>query len=470
MASRSNSSLKDAYKAPAARVLGLACAGAWGFVAFALHHALFSNAPTALSSVIASAALGLGPITLILFASLAAREASGARIAAEQVLALSEATHMTPSIDAVVQTRDLAAALREEVEALDSIVLVTARRLDAFENGLRADGGLIARALAEDVETMGRVRADLSAETAAIGDAVRTHVTQLRETSALMREETSVAVAALDSQMKVFGDVSAKIGQRSAEFAAAAADSVNGSAQFNAAIEKALDALAHATSLTDSARKSAEDAALVAQEAAGAVRGVTRSAIAEAREAAKQIRAEAGALVSAAAAPIAAAFSLPRIISGGGRSANVTPPIAKPIAEIKAQVASAAAAAKPKPAPALTPTPIAPAPSNDDAPLSLADIVEASGLTITDILCADALDHIAQAAKRGPDARRAMVRAQAPDALRRISAYLRRDAHARREAETLRREPARALGGANESEARRRDLASAFLLIDTVLG
>jgi hypothetical protein len=469
MASRSPPSLKDAYKAPAARVLGLACAGAWGFVAFSLHHALFPNTPTALSSVIVSAALGLGPITLILFASLAAREASGARIAAEQVLALSEATHMTPSIDAVVQTRDLAAALREEVEALDSIVLVTARRLDAFENGLRADGGLIARALAEDVETMGRVRADLSAETAAIGDAVRTHVTQLRETSALMREETSVAVAALDSQVKVFGDVSAKIGQRSAEFAAAAADSVNGSAQFNAAIEKALDALAHATSLTDSARKSAEDAALVAQEAAGAVRGVTRSAIAEAREAAKQIRAEAGAFVSAAAAPVAAAFSLPRIISGGGRSANVTPPIPKPIAEIKAQVASAAAA-KPKPAPAVTPTPIAPAPSNDDAPLSLADIVEASGLAITDILCADALDHIAQAAKRGPDARRAMVRAQAPDALRRISAHLRRDAHARREAEALRREPARALGGANESEARRRDLASAFLLIDTVLG
>jgi hypothetical protein len=54
--------------------------------------------------------------------------------------------------------------------------------------------------------------------------------------------------------------------------------------------------------------------------------------------------------------------------------------------------------------------------------------------------------------------------------MRRISAYLRRDAGARRDAEALRRQPARALGAVTDEAGRRRNLASAYLLIDAVLG
>ena len=236
--------------------LGYLCAVAWLAVVLSTGYAYFGVAMFQVPTVMALGAVGMGPVVFILMGALAARDAARARGLAVRIARLAEDGFNSPLTQSATDARELAASLRGEVEALDSIVHVTARRLDAFEGGLREDGGVLARALADDIETMGQVRQTLNAETNAIGDAIGRHVAALRETTALVGAETRTAAAALETQLEAFGEASARIGARSAEFAAAAAHSAGSAHKLDAAVEKALQALAHATSLTESAPRS----------------------------------------------------------------------------------------------------------------------------------------------------------------------------------------------------------------------
>ena len=371
-------------------LLGFACAGGWALLIAVAYFANL-NGPTARIPVfMAFAAAALGPIVLIMFAALAAREAARASARMARIAAIANSAAIAPNADQIDDTRELAAALRDEVANLDAIVVTTAKRLGAFEKGLREDGGVIARALAADVETIGRTRAELSAETMAVGEAVARHVEALRDATA----ETAGAAATLNAQIEAFGAVSAKIGARSAEFAAAVGQSSGASGKLEAAIEKAFSALAQATAM----------------------------------------------------APKPSAKIVPLKLQGPAKAENVAPP---------AQSSGAVIAMKRA----------APSEARD-----LTAIVSASGVSLEDTLNAYALERIARAAVHGADARRQAVRSAAPQTMRKLSAYLRSDAEARREAETLRRAPTRAIGAETESETRRRDLASAYLLIDAVLG
>ena len=188
-------------------------------------------------------ALGFGPAMLIFFAALAAREATRARIIATRIAGLTETTLIAPSPESIARTRDLAQTLREEIQALDAVVRTTAHRLDAFENGLRADGGLLARALVDDINTMGRVRQELNEGALAVGEAIGRHVAALRETSAQVREETTAAAETFGAQLQAFGAISATLGARSAEFAAAANASTGSAQKLDAAVDKALQTM-----------------------------------------------------------------------------------------------------------------------------------------------------------------------------------------------------------------------------------
>ncbi len=103
---------------------------------------------------------------------------------------------------------------------------------------------------------------------------------------------------------------------------------------------------------------------------------------------------------------------------------------------------------------------------------SLPDLVAAAGADPATALSTAALDAIARAAAQGPEARRACVRAAAPETVRALSAYLRRDARARACAEALRREPAKALkpSGPQRTGPAGRAQTCAYLLVDAVLG
>ena len=171
-----------------ATLLGFGCAGGWALLIAILYFTNFGGAAAHVPMILAFCAAALGPIVLILFSALAARDAARANSTVERVMAITETAAIAPSAEMIEDTRELAAALRTEVEALDTVVHIAAKRLDAFEHGLRQDGGVIARALAVDIETMGRVREDLNAQTIAVGDAIARHVEALRAPS---RAETA---------------------------------------------------------------------------------------------------------------------------------------------------------------------------------------------------------------------------------------------------------------------------------------
>jgi hypothetical protein len=298
------------------------------------------------------------------------------------------------------------------------------------------------------VDSLRALRAELNDEAKALAGAFAANTAVLRTVTADLKTEAEAANRAVAAQVETFGAAFAQIGKRSAEFSEAARTTQSNVISFDAAITKALDALAHATSLTDSARKATEDSALAAHETARAVRDTTARAVAEAREASRMIRAE-------ARAPLAPANDA--IIAGHHVSENIKPPRRTVIPFFKPKA--------PRPAPAPTPAPL-PTPANDFK-ANLADITRLCGVEASYALSPNDLAHIAYAGRKGIEARRQAVRMVAHEDLRRLSSTFRASADARRAAEILRKRPA--LGDGYDAETQR-DLMSAYLLVDAALG
>lgn len=439
--------MDQAYSAPraprsrggGALVAACGCAGFWLAAIGAGAYAYFGPAALATLSlpvIAAVAAAAVGPAMLIVFAGLAAREAARARAESEHLSALAASALRGPSLEKAEAASALSRELKSEIAALDAIVGATHERLNRFQNALRQDGGVLAHALKQDLETMRSARTELRTEAEALGVAVNRNVKILRDATTYMKSET-----------EAFGAVFAQIGARSAEFAAAAAASASSSEKFDAAVAAALDALAHATSLNDSARRSAVEAAEAAGDAARAVRETTGRAVAEARDAARAIRTAAASANSAESEPAP-------VHTGRHRRENIVP----------SRRIGAVALFRPK-------AEAAPLPANDadGHPVrTLADIVRLSGVRAAQALSPSDLARIARAGRAGPDARRHAVRTAAPAPLRKVSSHLRRDSSIRREAEWLRSQPSRAL--AADDTRTQHDLTSAYLLVDAALG
>jgi hypothetical protein len=259
--------------------------------------------------VFEAVALGCGaalPAVLIWLAGAAAQEAARARAEARR---LAEAADMlfNPAPSAEAGARRLAVAVRGEITALDRAMeqaLAKVAALDQVISGhartvgdtTRAaeDGALrLTSTLENEHHVMARIANELNAQIGAIGDAMARHAERVGQASASARSEVQSAEEALEARLSSFAAAAALIGERTRGLSGAAADSADSAQRLEKALEGALEMLARATSLTDAARQSAEQASLAANATAGAVRETTARAVEDARRAAEHIRAQA---------------------------------------------------------------------------------------------------------------------------------------------------------------------------------
>jgi hypothetical protein len=122
----------------------------------------------------------------------------------------------------------------------------------------------------------------------------------MREAAKIVQVEVGEAEAALSTHLASFAHSANDLGERTAEFHAAADAASAATASLNSTMTEMLDGLSEATRLTETAKKSTAEAVLAANETASAVRETTRAAVSEAKRAAQLIRAETAALQDAA--------------------------------------------------------------------------------------------------------------------------------------------------------------------------
>jgi hypothetical protein len=447
----------------------LSCALAWAAGVATAGYVHFSTTPLdleALPTLLLFTTAGVVPGVVFFFVAFAAREAARARIHSDRVATL--ATHAT-SGKAAVAAVNASRALKGEVAALNQIIGEAGQRLSQLQGALAKDGAALATALARDIQSMRAARVEMRGEAEALSMSVGQNIKSLRDAAGTLKTESAAVQAVFSDQIDAFGKAFATIGARSAEFAAAAETSGEAAETFDHAVSQALAALAHATSLTDSARQAAVLSAEAANGAARAVRESTLHAVNEARQAARAIRAENGRPLPDDS--FAADFS------GAHVQENLTPPATLAsvfdLLRLKPQIPPAPAndAVKGKPsrkqkkaeAAAMeavqSPAP-APRPARE---ANLADLVRLAGLSANDVLSANDLARIASAASL--DARREAVRTLAAQPVRQISSALRRNREMRQAAELMRRNPARAIGAGTD-----RALTNAYLLVDAALG
>lgn len=399
----------------------------------------------------------LAPSIAFLFAGFAARESARARDEGAQVAVLAARTISGKDAIAAVQA---SRALKSEVAALDQVVRDAGQRFAHFHGALATDGAALGEVLTRDIQAMRALRAEIRCEADAITASVGRHVKNLHDAANHLKTETVSVHRLLDEQMGAFGKAFANIGARSAEFAAAASTTTESAETFDAAVSQALQALAHATSLNESARQSCLHSAEAANGAARAVRASTLQAVNDVRQAARLIRVEGGQAVVDESA-----------FAGVHARENIAPPTKLShvfdLLRLKPQIPPAPAndsePAKPQRAPAPAVEPAARREAN------LADLTRLAGVRAGEALTVADLSYIARASEGGVAARRQAVRVAAGEPVKQLSTYLRRNRDTRRAAEMLRSDPSRALraGIGNDNG---RALTSAYLLVDAALG
>ena len=388
----------------------------------------------------------IGPSLMLLFAGAAAREAARARAQSQEVVDIAGRLRVQASHGGAQAAAESSRTLRTELIALDGVVRAAGQRIDHFRETLQQDGSALAYALKADIEAMRAVRAELAAEGKALTGLMDRNLDTMRQASAHMARE-----------VETFGAAFAQIGARSAEFAAAAEAGKTSAEVFDRAVHKALQGLAHATSLNECARKSVLESTTLATEAARALDATTTRAIHKAREAAREIR--------AGAPPATQAHAFAESFSGRHDPSNIDPAPTKlagvfDLLRLKPAKRETEVADEPLPVPA----------NDHKRPrATLADIVRLTGLRAGQALSPRDLARIARAGAAGPDARREATWIVASDKVRQISTHLRRHADARRAAEILRRDPQGQLGEGSDA-ANAHELTSAYLLVDAALG
>jgi hypothetical protein len=324
----------------------------------------------------------------------------------------------------------------------------------------------------------------------------------MREASKIVKSEMVAAEDALQAHLAAFAQSASMIGERTSAFhhaadeAAAAADSLNGS------MAEMLQGLSEATKLSESARKSSEQAVHAAHETAGALRETTRSAVFEAKRAAELIRAETRAIQETAAetltklkeAASAARITAERPMPAATPLQRRASPAREPISDLHAAAQAARKDRRPEsterrgfnfgswgnakatqaelPAPAneqddlidFTPSP------QRDPDMALKDhaldLVADAGVDLEGVLGAGDLQRIARLSRDGAGARRRAVSDAAPLAVTRIARYVDRNDKAHLVANEFRRRPDLAQ---SDKDGEGSDLVRAYLLIDAAL-
>jgi hypothetical protein len=259
-------------------------------------------------------ALAFGPALLFWVSASAAGEALKARRLAVELTKIAQ--HSRLPIEAnEADAQRLTNTVKNEIESLNDAVASALDRLAELEAAAQRNAVLFGEAVAasrENTEAMTEalraerdalqdLNGDLKGQTDAMAHSIGRQIRLMREASKLVKTEIVAAEDALETHLASFTASATVMGERTAAFHHAANDASAASASLNGAMTQMLDGLSEATRLTETARKSTEQAVLAANETAGAVRETTRAAVFEAKRAAQLIRAETAALQDAAA-------------------------------------------------------------------------------------------------------------------------------------------------------------------------
>jgi hypothetical protein len=252
------------------------------------------------------AIIALLPAFLILFAGAAAREGARARAQAHVLSAAAEKM-LNPSPAAEAAARRMGVSVRGEIAALERAIdqaMVKAREVEAIisrqteamdqaANGAQHGAQQILSGMERERQALMQIAQDLNGQAAMVGDSISRHSHIIGQAVLQAEQEIRAADDVLDTRLSSFSAAAALISDRTSSLSRAAQASADSALRLESVLGGALDALTKATSLTDAARQSAEDATFAANNTAGAVRETTMRAVEDARRAAEFIRGEA---------------------------------------------------------------------------------------------------------------------------------------------------------------------------------
>jgi hypothetical protein len=269
-------------------------------------------------AVLGAIAIGaLAPASMILMAASAAREAKQARADTLRLTQLAELA-LSPGEQAEDRARRLGFAVRSEIGAIQTVVntaldrfeeleQAASRNAHTFEDAVasaRDSAGHLTHALESEREAFRALNDEMYDQTKQLGDNVWRQVRLIREAARLVRTEFTAADEAFQHQLTQFATSATVMAERTDQFHTVLNDTRSATERLDVTMSHALDALAQATSLTDTARQSAESAALAANATASAVRDTTQRAVADARRVAQLIRQETLSMEESAAATL----------------------------------------------------------------------------------------------------------------------------------------------------------------------
>jgi hypothetical protein len=250
--------------------------------------------------------VAFAPSLIMLLAGAAAREAARANAMAKH-LAWAAETMLTPSQRAEAAARSLSQSIRGEIGALDDALASTLTKLRDVDDIVSRQSASVDRAARLTQENAGQMISGLEKEraqllaisdelgekSAAIGGAIARQAQAILAASRQAETDLRSADAILDNRMKTVQQSAGVIQERTSALLSAAQGTSDSAQRLENALAEALDSLAEATRLTDTAKKSAQEAAYAANMTAGAIREETNRAIEGARRAAELIRNEA---------------------------------------------------------------------------------------------------------------------------------------------------------------------------------
>lgn len=285
-------------------------AAAWGLVSYYGFDALMTLEPVLRGGLIA---LALGPVILFWASASAAAEALKARRLTADLTRMAQAAR-APFDAEEAHAQRLSHTVKTEINALNDAVATALDRLGELEAAAQRNAALfgdavtasrentdeIATALTRQRDALAEINTDLRGQTETVAHSIGRQVRLMREASKLVKSELTSAEDTLENHLVAFKATAAVMGERTAAFHHAADQATSATTSLNGTMSAMLDGLSEATRMTDAARKSSEQAVMAANDTAGALREITRTAVHDAKRAAEFIRVETTAMQQAA--------------------------------------------------------------------------------------------------------------------------------------------------------------------------
>lgn len=258
---------------------------------------------------IALIGLAFGPAVLFWVTASAAGESLKTRRMTVELARMAQDARY-PSEYAEVHALRLTNTVRNEIESLNDAVAAALSRLGELERSAQHNASLftdavtasrensqaVAVALRTERDAIAALNTDLMGQTETMTQSISRQIRLMREASQLVKTEIVDAEDALEAHLAAFAASATVMSERTATFHEAADKAAATNAQLSGTMADMLEGLSEATRLTETARKSTEQAVMAANETAGAVCETTRTAVQEAKRAAQLVRAETAAI------------------------------------------------------------------------------------------------------------------------------------------------------------------------------